>query len=336
MSKSNKLKLNKSNLIKFFKDWTLVLAILAGIGGYYAYAAIPQLNTTHHAARQAVAVIQPCLIFAMLLLTFTRIDTRSLRLRRWHAWILLLQCVSFVAIGCFLMHLPQGSLRIVLEGAMICLICPTATAAAVITRKLGGNVSDITTYTVLINIAAALLIPLLVPLVHPAPGVTMWRAAVMILAKVFPLLLMPLAVALLLKRFAPGVCRWLSGFQELSFYLWAIALSLAIAVTTHSLMHCNLDTSTLLWLVAVSAASCALQFLLGRRIGRRYGDHITAGQAFGQKNTVLAIWVGYTFFTPVTAVVGGFYSIWHNVVNSWQLYRHNHPSKQPLDHPSKH
>lgn len=63
------------------------------------------------------------------------------------------------------------------------------------------------------------------------------------------------------------------------------------------------------------------QFYFGRRIGRRYGDTITAGQSLGQKNTVLAIWMGYTFFTPVTAIAGGFYSIWHNLVNSYQLYR---------------
>ncbi|MDD6943968.1 MAG: transporter, partial [Muribaculaceae bacterium] len=62
----------------------------------------------------------------------------------------------------------------------------------------------------------------------------------------------------------------------------------------------------------------------GRKIGDRYNDTITAGQAFGQKNTVLAIWMGYTFFTPITSIVGGFYSIWHNIVNSYQLYRHEH------------
>ena len=46
-----------------------------------------------------------------------------------------------------------------------------------------------------------------------------------------------------------------------------------------------------------------------------------AGQSLGQKNTVFAIWMGYTFMTPETAIVGGLYSIWHNIYNSWQLYR---------------
>ena len=50
-------------------------------------------------------------------------------------------------------------------------------------------------------------------------------------------------------------------------------------------------------------------------------EDCTLYQSLGQKNTVFAIWMGYTFFTPVTAVAGGFYSVWHNIVNSWQLYR---------------
>ena len=31
--------------------------------------------------------------------------------------------------------------------------------------------------------------------------------------------------------------------------------------------------------------------------------------------------MGYTFMTPVISVAGGFYSIWHNVYNTWQMYR---------------
>ena len=45
------------------------------------------------------------------------------------------------------------------------------------------------------------------------------------------------------------------------------------------------------------------------------------GKPLGQKNTVFAIWMGYTFMTPVTSVAGGFYSVWHNIYNSYQLYQ---------------
>ena len=309
-------------IVQFLKDWTLIIAILAGIGGYFVYVSIPWLAPTHALAREAVAIVQPLLIFAMLFLTFCKIDPRQLRLRRWHLWLLLLQCGAFTAIALALIAMPGSGLRVVLEGAMICLICPTATAGAVITRKLGGDVSGITAYTILINLAAAMLIPALVPLVHPNPGMTLWSSSLLILRRVFPLLLLPLIAAMAIKHTMPRLGERIGQLQGLTFYLWAVALALAMAVTTRSTVHTDVALSTQLWLVAVSLACCAVQFWLGRKIGMRYGDKITAGQSFGQKNTVLAIWMGYTFFTPVTAIAGGFYSIWHNLVNSYQLYRH--------------
>lgn len=57
----------------------------------------------------------------------------------------------------------------------------------------------------------------------------------------------------------------------------------------------------------------------GRNDGVQPSIRVTAGQAFGQKNTVFVIWLGLVFLDPVTSVVGGFYSVWHNLVNSWQL-----------------
>lgn len=316
--------MSNAKLLKFLKDWTLILAILAGIFGYLIYISIPFLQPTHAFANEAIGIIQPLLIFTMLFLTFCRVNPRELRLCRWHLWILLIQAGVFIGLGCVLIALPDSGLRVVLEGAMLCMICPTATAGAVITRKLGGSVSSITTYTILINVATAVLIPVFVPFVHPNPDMNVWKSALLILGKVFPLLLLPLVCAMCVRRFWPRLQERIARYTDLSFYLWAVALALAIAVTTRSIMHAEIDLSTELWLVAVSLACCALQFWLGRKIGGVYGDKITAGQSFGQKNTVLAIWMGYTFFTPVTAMVGGFYSLWHNIINSYQLYEHEH------------
>ena len=80
-------------------------------------------------------------------------------------------------------------------------------------------------------------------------------------------------------------------------------------------------------IAVVSLVCCLGQFAFGRFIGRRNGEIITGGQSLGQKNTVFAIWFAYTFLTPVTAIAGGFYSLWHNLVNTRQLYRHNHEKK---------
>ena len=47
-------------------------------------------------------------------------------------------------------------------------------------------------------------------------------------------------------------------------------------------------------------AGCDARVLRGRQVRK-----VTAGQALGQKNTVFAIWMAYTFMTPETAIIGG-------------------------------
>ncbi len=309
---------------RFIKDWILIFSILAGIISYFVYASIPWLDSTHAVVLNVVETVQPLLIFAMLFLTFCHINLHEIRPVRWHAWLLLVQGGVFTGIGLLLMAMPHSGLRVVLEGLMICMICPTATASGVITYKLGGSVAHITTYIILINILCTVLIPTIVPFVHPNPDLHVSDGIVLIMGKVFPLLLLPLVLAIVVRHLLPSLHEKILSVPDLSFYLWVVALSLAIAVTVRSIVHSTVPLSAQLGLVAVSLACCLLQFRLGRKIGHRYDDTVTAGQALGQKNTVFAIWLGYTFFSPVTSIAGGFYSIWHNVINSLQLYRHQH------------
>ena len=318
-------------MMRFIRDWALIIAMVAGVLGFFLVDAMDLPATVRHFLMSAVHIIQPLLIFSMLFLTFCRISFEELRVQRWHLWLVLLQGFLFIAVAVLLMSMPQSGLRIILEGAMICLICPTATAGAVITRKLGGNAASITSYTILINLVTALLVPLVVPLVHPAEGLGFLAAGGKILSKVFPLLLFPLIIAIICRKWLPKVHYQLSQKSDWSFYLWIVALALALAVTAHSVARSRIDIMTQIGLVAVSLICCVGQFIIGRKIGKRYDDSITAGQSMGQKNTVLAIWMGYTFFTPVTALVGGFYSIWHNLINSAQLYHHNHHNQKIPD-----
>ena len=78
-----------------------------------------------------------------------------------------------------------------------------------------------------------------------------------------------------------------------------------------------------LGIAVVSLLCCLFQFWLGRRVARCYShsESVTAGQALGQKNTGFIIWLGLNYMTPVTSVAGGLYAVWHNLVNSYQLYK---------------
>ena len=126
---------------------------------------------------------------------------------------------------------------------------------------------------------------------------------------------------MLVRKLLPKLHAFLVKFPDLPFYMWSVALSLAMAMTAKTIYHTNIPIPYHFGIAAISLVSCFLQFYLGRKIGGLYGDKITCGQTLGQKNTVLAIWLGYTFFTPITAIAGGFYSIWHNIANSYQLYK---------------
>jgi len=213
--------------------------------------------------------------------------------------------------------------KVLAEGAMLALICPTATASAVITGKLGGSTSGVVTYLILCNLMVSLVAPAIFPLVEPASGHTFLWSFLTILRKVFPLLICPLFLAWIVRFFLPKVHWFLLRFPDLSFYIWIVALALAITVTVHSIVVSTVSFWYMVGLAIISCLCCLLQFYLGKRLGSRYSQEtrITAGQAFGQKNTVLIIWMGQVFLNPVTSVVGGFYSVWHNIINSYQLYK---------------
>ena len=137
-------------LLRFIKNWTLPLAMLAGTAGYFFFARIPLLAPAKPCLNGLIALLTPALIFAQLLLTFCKVEVHELKPKAWHGWLLLFQTVSCLAVAALLVCCPMKEMyREVFEGAMVCLICPTATAAAVITGKLCGSVEPYHVYFVI-------------------------------------------------------------------------------------------------------------------------------------------------------------------------------------------
>ena len=309
-------------LIRFLKNWTLPVSMVVGIVGYFVFARVPFLAPAKPVVNELIVILTPTLIFAQLLLTFCRVELRELTPRPWHAWLLIFQVVTCLLVAAVLVYLPlDETYHEVFEGAMVCLVCPTATAAAVITGKLGGSASTLTTYTLASNLMAAVAVPLVFPWVEPHAEITFWAAFLKILSKVFPLLLCPFFTALLLRYLLPGVHRFLSTIHGAAFYLWALALAIVSGQTVRSLMGSDAPAAVE-WLIAGAAlVACVLQFAVGKAIGGHYGERISGGQALGQKNTVLAIWMAYTYLNPLSSVGPGSYVLWQNIINSWQLWK---------------
>lgn len=290
-------------MLKFLKNWTLPVAMLVGVAGYPLFIRLSFLT--------------PTLIFVMLLLTFSKISLKELKPGPMHLWLLTIQLAAAVAVY----PLLRGVDTVLAQAAMVCVICPTATSAAVITTRLGGSAASLTTYTLLINMAVAVVVPILFPLIEPHPEVSFWAAGSIILGKVFMLLICPFLLSLFLRRVLPKVHHTLLSLHELAFYLWAFALAVVTSQIFFSLLNYAEDITIGIRIAIVTFVICCLQFFLGKTLGSVYNDRVSGGQALGQKNTILAIWMAHTYLNPLSAVGPGFYVIWQNIINSWQLWK---------------
>lgn len=290
-------------MLKFLKNWTLPIAMLVGAAGYPLFISLSFLT--------------PYLIFTMLLLTFCKVSPSELRPKVLHVWLLFIQLFGALAVYLLLFRFN----KIVAQGAMVCVICPTATAAAVITQKLGGSAASLTTYTLIANIGAAIAVPVLFPLIEVQAEVRFADSFLIILSKVFPLLICPFLAAWFLRRFVPKAHAVLLSYHELAFYLWGISLAIVTAQTLYSLINDPADGLTEILIAVAALVVCCVQFFLGKTIGSRYNDRISGGQALGQKNTILAIWMAHTYLNPLSAVGPGSYVLWQNIINSWQLWK---------------
>ena len=310
-----------SKLIRFLKNWTLPVSMISGALAYYICSQLPLTYEVKHDILSVIEVLQPVLLFIMLFVAFCKIKPTDLKPHRWHLWLLLTQCLLFIVACLFLWAYPTSGARVIVEGFMLAIICPTATACAVVTQKLGGDSAATTSYTIIINLVVALLCPLLLPVAHPQPGLTFLPAFMVIINKVFPLLIVPLFLAWFVRYLMPSFHKRIVATKDLAFYMWAVSLAIAIAVTCKALAHSEESLWNVGGIAVVTLVACLFQFSFGKWIGSHYGKRMEAGQALGQKNTVFIIWLGYTFLSPITAAAGGFYSVWHNLVNSWQLYK---------------
>lgn len=130
------------------------------------------------------------------------------------------------------------------------------------------------------------------------------------------------------------------------FYLWVASIIVLSATVTQTVItNYQSQMTNMLILLACSFFACLLQFGLGKWIGYKlpapskgkdYQDvlinpaampktmagvsSITAGQAFGQKNTSLGVWMAQTYLDPLSALGAAAYIIWQNLFNSVQLF----------------
>ncbi len=334
-----------NKLLQWLNAHALTVAIIVGALGYGVF--------------RIGKPLLPPLIFMMLFFTFCKVNPLDLRLHKWHwialACQLLLAVSSYfltLKIG-KIWHGNDEALRVIGQSVMLCFIMPTATAAPIIAGKLGGSIQNLTTFTLLSNFATAIVVPLFFPIVNPMADMSFFQAFLIILRKVGPLLMGPFVAAWFLRlvyeaywrqKGEPKVFALNRKWAQLPFYIWTCTIIILTGDMTDTLVHGEYSWWTLVLILAIACITCALQFVLGWYIGQvrpatshgtDYQDvvvnpatapttpsgisRVTAGQALGQKNTTLAIWMAQTYLMPLVGLAPALYMIVQNFFNSWQL-----------------
>lgn len=302
---------DKITVMQRFKSWILPIAIVLGIFFH-----------------EHIVVLQPALpyfIFLMLYFSFNSLDVKTMRFTMFDFWLLLFQLV--VSTACYFIILPFDG--IIAQGAFVTVLAPTAAAAIAVSLILGANISMMSTYLIACNLMVAVVAPLSFTLIGANPDISFWSSFLAILRKVFPLLIAPFALAVLTRWLLPKVNVYINKHKNLSFYVWAVSLTVVISRAIGLLMtQFHEHRMMFLWMVVVSIFLCFLQFFVGHIIGKRYGDRVAGGQALGQKNTVLAIWMAQSYLNPLCSIVPTLYVIWQNLYNSFQMMQKDRAEKR--------
>lgn len=297
----------------------------AGALLYLLFAFTPQLDDMATAMGPFFATILPLFMFLILFVTFCKVDFRQLRPVAWHGWVALFQ-VLFIGVLMALMLMPSGEpsaqAKVLMEALLMCCISPCATAAAVVTQKLGGSLEQMTTYTFLSNFMTVLLAPVCFPLIEKGADITFLAAFTKILHEVFLVLVVPMLLAYIVKHHLKGLHRRIVAVRDLSYYLWACSLMIVTGTTVKNIVHAEVSVWLLAAIALLGLLICVVQFAVGRFIGHYFDHTQEAGQALGQKNTAFAIWLSSAYLNPLSSVGPGCYILWQNIVNSVEIWLH--------------
>ena len=308
-------------LWKFFREFALPCSLVLGAVVYLIFANVPFLEPFGEAVGPHLISLMPVVLFCLLYVTFCKIEIKEMKPKTWH-FVLQLIRTSLAALMVLAIYLfgSNYDTKLVLEGAFICFICPTAAAVAVVTEKLGGSIGSLTTYTVIANSFTMIIIPTLFPMVEKGADVSFLYMSMMVFRNVTTVLVVPLILALLSRRFLPKFVAQVKSVKDLGFYMWCFNLTILMGETLRNILHATVSGWILALLLIVPLLVCLIQFCIGKAVGRHYGDSISDGQALGQKNTIVGIWLTLTFLNPLAAVAPGAYVVWQNLVNGWQLW----------------
>ena len=310
------------DVIRFLKDWTLPVSMGIGAVTYLVFNYVPQLDSAATFFAPVMEAILPLFMFLVLFVTFCKVDFHKMRPVWWHLWVSIFNLLFVGIVMALILGLRlQSDKLILMEALLMCIISPCATAAAVVTQKLGGSLEQMTTFTFLSNFLTVLLVPVCFPMIEKGADISFMAAFSKILYQVVILLVVPMGLAYVVKHFMKGLHARIIAIRDLSFYLWGCSLMIVTGTTVKNIIHAEASIVLLSAIALLGLVLCVIQFAVGRFIGHYFGRAQEAGQALGQKNTAFAIWLGITYLNPLSSVGPGCYILWQNIINSFEIWQ---------------
>lgn len=286
-----------------WKSYNKVLGLLLGI---LLGVSFPQFHS--------LSAYLQVLLMLMLFFAFLDIKIQPQSFPKGVLWVVLANiAVAFLAYGI----LRPFNFNLALA-AFITAIAPTAIAAPVIISFIQGQMEYVVGSVLLSNVVMALVLPIALPFVV---GNVVQISVGQVLKPVLVTMFVPLLLAWT-SRFLPDQAQ--SVFRRgkvFSFPLWLAALFITCAKAADFLRNdITASLSTVLSIALISLVICVVNFSFGALLGgERYKQE--ASQSLGQKNNSFVIWIALTFINPLVAMGPTFYILYHNLYNSWQIYR---------------
>ncbi len=185
----------------------------------------------------------------------------------------------------------------------------------------GGTASNVVAYlakadtalSVAMTSVSTLLAPVLTPLL------TLWLvgerlpvdARGMALA-ILQIVLVPVLLGLLLRTLLPRVVqRVLPAMPWLSVTVICIVVAIVVSLSADKLVEAGL--AVLAAVVLHNGIGILLGYAFGRATGQGEVSARTMAIEVGMQNSGLASGLAATFFTPVAALPGAVFSVWHNL-----------------------
>ena len=201
---------------------------------------------------------------------------------------------------------PALAIGVILVGC-----CPGGTASNVITYLAKGDLALSVGMTAVSTLLAPVLTPLLVWLLA---GETVDVDVVGMLLSILWVVILPIVLGLLVKRFWPRTTEKAAGYlPALSSLAICVIVLIVIAVNAHKL----LDGGWIILLVVVLHNVCGLAagYLIGSMLHLSPAKRRAISIEVGMQNSGLASSLATLHFAayPLATIPGALFSVWHNI-----------------------